>query len=271
MEYWQQYLESSSEKKMCGTLNQHGKPCSRVGPCPFPNPTAKPQQPKRGWTKEEHTKFLQGLKSCGRGNWKEISSIIGSKTPTQTQSHAQKYFLRQKQDKKNKRSIHDFSLADFEAEMKTSEDAKVMEETNISDVKQNETRADVPKREHKWINTEEPMDAIVTSPNKRFCLGNVHNIKGSLNFVESAMGTYLRDQNENRGYAVRYGMQTTQLNGIDHIETTLEPLLPSFLSGSGSFSLPLPKQTEEMRSKHSHHMKSNLVCPSNFFRSFNDS
>jgi len=139
---------------VCGALNQHSKPCKRIGHCPFhhrsntlPNITidkldqnlidtevklknkngstnknsdignvgvsrviTKKGPYKQGWTKEEHLKFLSGLQTHGKGAWKEISQLVGSRTPTQIQSHAQKYFLRQKQRLKAKRSIHDLSI-----------------------------------------------------------------------------------------------------------------------------------------------------------------
>jgi len=46
------------------------------------------------WSEEEHEKFLDGLKTCGRGNWRGISDLIKTRTPVQVASHAQKYFLR---------------------------------------------------------------------------------------------------------------------------------------------------------------------------------
>lgn len=45
---------------------------------------------KKGWTREEHLKFLQGLQIHGKGSWKEISQIVVTKNSTQIQSHAQK-------------------------------------------------------------------------------------------------------------------------------------------------------------------------------------
>jgi SHAQKYF class myb-like DNA-binding protein len=146
-------------------LNQHSKPCQRIGFCPFhkkaeaeegtqeppssetevtaleeqnesdsgttssslveeTRPLMKKAPFKRGWTKEEHLLFLRGLQIHGKGAWKEISLLIVTRTPTQIQSHAQKYFLRQKQEVKNKRSIHDVSLDEL-TELSPSETARL--------------------------------------------------------------------------------------------------------------------------------------------------
>ncbi|XP_073020716.1 transcription factor DIVARICATA-like [Primulina eburnea] len=64
------------------------------------------------WTEHEHRLFLLGLKKYGKGDWRSISrNLIVTKTPTQVASHAQKYFLRQSDDKKVKKrsSIHDIT------------------------------------------------------------------------------------------------------------------------------------------------------------------
>merc|ERR1712137_968971 len=151
--------------EICGQLNQHSKPCQRIGSCPFhkkggeneetkspekstkPDTKAKPKDKpispkkdppmkrgpyKRGWTKEEHILFLNGLQIHGKGAWKEISMIVQSRTPTQIQSHAQKYFLRQKQEVKNKRSIHDISLDDLNDI--TSEPSRSLNQHQILDI-----------------------------------------------------------------------------------------------------------------------------------------
>lgn len=43
---------------------------------------------KRGWSKEEHVKFLKGLQTYGRGSWKDIATVVGTRTPSQIQVHA---------------------------------------------------------------------------------------------------------------------------------------------------------------------------------------
>ncbi|EKX35122.1 hypothetical protein GUITHDRAFT_44946, partial [Guillardia theta CCMP2712] len=48
------------------------------------------------WTKEEHDRFLQALKKYlpSGALAKKVSEFVGTRTPLQVRSHAQKYFLR---------------------------------------------------------------------------------------------------------------------------------------------------------------------------------
>jgi SHAQKYF class myb-like DNA-binding protein len=45
------------------------------------------------WTKEEHQRFIEGLKKFGK-NWKQVEEFVGTRNGTQIRSHAQKFFLR---------------------------------------------------------------------------------------------------------------------------------------------------------------------------------
>ncbi|KAG7399161.1 hypothetical protein PHYBOEH_009621 [Phytophthora boehmeriae] len=43
------------------------------------------------WTIEEHDRFLQGLEQYPCGPWKAVAAFVGTRTPRQTMTHAQKY------------------------------------------------------------------------------------------------------------------------------------------------------------------------------------
>lgn len=45
------------------------------------------------WTKEEHQRFIDGLKKFGK-NWKQVEEHVGTRTGAQIRSHAQKFFNR---------------------------------------------------------------------------------------------------------------------------------------------------------------------------------
>jgi len=49
------------------------------------------------WTKEEHQRFVDGLKKFGK-NWKLIEDYVGTRSGSQIRSHAQKYFIKMGKD-----------------------------------------------------------------------------------------------------------------------------------------------------------------------------
>lgn len=46
----------------------------------------------RVWSEDEHDRFLAGLKMHPRGPWKLIADQVGTRSPRQVQTHAQKYY-----------------------------------------------------------------------------------------------------------------------------------------------------------------------------------
>ncbi|EEY67463.1 myb-like DNA-binding protein, putative [Phytophthora infestans T30-4] len=44
------------------------------------------------WSGEEHDRFLDGLKLYPHGPWKKIAAYVGTRSPRQVQTHAQKYY-----------------------------------------------------------------------------------------------------------------------------------------------------------------------------------
>lgn len=60
------------------------------------------------WTEEEHERFLQALELFPSGPWKAVANHVGTKTPRQTMTHAQKYRQKIARRKRGlKITIHD--------------------------------------------------------------------------------------------------------------------------------------------------------------------
>eukprot|EP00033_Pygsuia_biforma_P003677 GCRY01004027.1.p1 GENE.GCRY01004027.1~~GCRY01004027.1.p1 ORF type:complete len:353 (+),score=13.88 GCRY01004027.1:221-1279(+) len=91
------------------------------------------------WSGSEHCLFLKGLKAFGRGNWVMISRLVGTRSPSQVQSHAHKYYIHQallKQGKKVKRSINDINEEDLEEEDRKAfekQKEKALKEVDLPD------------------------------------------------------------------------------------------------------------------------------------------
>lgn len=86
------------------------------------------------WTEHEHRKFLSGLEIYGKGDWRSISrKVVGTKTPTQVASHAQKYFLRQSDGRKEKKrsSIHDITTANDSLTVPAQPNLPVPDQSNF--------------------------------------------------------------------------------------------------------------------------------------------
>ena len=52
------------------------------------------------WTIEEHKKFIQAIITYGN-DWKEVQKYIGTRSSSQARSHAQKFFIKLKEDQSN--------------------------------------------------------------------------------------------------------------------------------------------------------------------------
>lgn len=67
---------------------------SDSAPSTLESSAAKPTAKATGrWTKEEHQRFIEGLKKFGK-NWKQVEDYVGTRSGAQIRSHAQKFFNR---------------------------------------------------------------------------------------------------------------------------------------------------------------------------------
>ena len=79
-----------------------------------PQNAASPVEGQGRWTKEEHAIFMQGLEHRPKISWKDIAAMVGTRTPRQTRTHAQKYYqklarFQKRQEKKRSQQMEQMS------------------------------------------------------------------------------------------------------------------------------------------------------------------
>jgi len=55
-------------------------------------PKTETETNKGNWTKEEHDRFLKGLAQHGKGKWKDIAAMVGTRSIKQTYNHGKTHF-----------------------------------------------------------------------------------------------------------------------------------------------------------------------------------
>jgi SHAQKYF class myb-like DNA-binding protein len=65
------------------------------------------------WTKEEHERFMQGIRSTNKGllqygkNWKLVEQVVHTRTAAQVRSHAQKFFNRLDREQRKMKHVQE--------------------------------------------------------------------------------------------------------------------------------------------------------------------
>ena len=86
------------------------------------------------WTKEEHQRFIDGLKLYGK-NWKKVEEHVSTRNGAQIRSHAQKFFNRLDKELR-KKDMQGDSMSDADAGSETMEGIEeYMEEMKKKELK----------------------------------------------------------------------------------------------------------------------------------------
>ncbi|KAK7276357.1 hypothetical protein RIF29_17496 [Crotalaria pallida] len=128
------------------------------------------QERKKGvpWTEEEHRRFLMGLMKYGKGDWRNISrNFVVTKTPTQVASHAQKYYIRQKDSggkDKRRPSIHDITTVNLTETATSDKNNPLVLNESLMLAPQQKLSASMSKVQLDWINHYNDGSLMVFNP-----------------------------------------------------------------------------------------------------------
>ena len=146
------------------------------------------------WTLDEHEKFIDGVIKYGN-NWSLVQEYIGTRTCTQTRSHAQKFFLKLKKFKFSTKNKNNFSI----------NSPKLLHDI-IKNSHENEYNDDIEKNFQK-IEYQEDNDNICEK-NENFeesnNKNNIYNNKVNNIFLENEINKINNDDNSLYNYNNSY-------------------------------------------------------------------
>lgn len=120
-----------------------------------------------------------GLQKHGKGDWRNIArNFVITKTSTQVASHAQKYYLRQLSEGKEKRrpSIHDITTIHLKDT--TSDDHKFPTDDKSTFIPQPDKSINMPKKVLDWNNTDDGSLIMFNSMHNNTFMPFKHEIGG---------------------------------------------------------------------------------------------
>ena len=124
------------------------------------------------WKEDEHQRFIDGVIKYGN-NWRLVQKYVGTRTGTQTRSHAQKFFEKLKRSKIFRKEKYDFSknslklLHDIMANLSDDEYDKTLKKLHsLSYFKTNKNDFHIKGNEQKKENENTLNDIIIENENK---------------------------------------------------------------------------------------------------------
>ena len=124
------------------------------------------------WKEDEHQRFIDGVIKYGN-NWRLVQKYVGTRTGTQTRSHAQKFFEKLKRSKIFRKEKYDFSknslklLHDIMANLSDDEYDKTLKKLHsLSYFKTNKNDFHIKGNEQKKENENTSNDIIIENENK---------------------------------------------------------------------------------------------------------
>ena len=155
------------------------------------NKESKSQFNEGRWSTEENKRFIEGLVKSGK-NWKEVQKCIGTRSTSQTRSHAQKFLIKLKTFKNENLNIdltgnNIKSLNDIIEIIKTKNDNNEDEETflinTLISLGDSISLQNERNKRNKNKNENKKTENVIINKDKNESFNNMKNILNNINFI----------------------------------------------------------------------------------------